>query len=109
MKKDDDANRVIKAKNLLLFVVNLTSNSNISDEHTALSSKMFNIAFSYFEHMLREYKLPASVKDVPFDKKESSIQLFLLNALFDIAHEKNYITNGVFSEFGGFFEDLAEW
>ena len=104
MNKDDIANKVVKAKNLLSFVIGIDCGYG-----KILKDKMVDTAFSYFEHMLREYKDPDSVKDIPTSKRESTIQLYLLNALFDIAHEKKYITDGEFSEFGGFFSELLDW
>lgn len=107
MNKDDIANKVVKAKNLLSFVESrICCQIGVA---RCLQKQMFDTAFSYFEYMLREYKDPDSVKDIPTSKRESTIQLYLLNALFDIAHEKKYITDGEFSEFGGFFSELIDW
>lgn len=112
MDKDDVANKVVKAKNLLSFVESKTFyeyGGTYPLKESCIYKQMFDTAFSYFEHMLREYKDPDSVKDIPTSKRESTIQLYLLNALFDIAHEKKYITDGEFSEFGGFFSELIDW
>lgn len=104
-EKDKRAALVVNAKELFAFVdEKIPSFTNGASE--SFKEKVFDTAFFYLEAMIKEYKTKTESE---VDKRSSTSYLYLLSALFDIANTKKYITDGVFSQFGGFFSTLINW